>query len=202
MSISNQFKGLPIEDLVATPLIAAARAQGKLAGVTTDFIQSVGMESDENGNPTKARTVDFNFKRPVNHADGTTTQEEASLSVPLLSIVNVPNLSITKTTVDFNMEVKQSSVETKQKEVSATVTASYKAWYSPVQASFSGSVSAKDSSTRKSDNSAKYAISVEAVDKGPPEGLMKVLDMLNASIQPIVKKPSTANDDDASITQT
>ena len=200
MSVSDQFKGLPIEDLVATPLIAAARAQGKLAGVTQDFIESVGME-DSNGTK-KARTVDFSFKRPVNHGDGSISQEEAQLSVPMLSIVNVPNLSITKTSVDFNMEVKQSKVETKQKEASATVQASYKAWYSPVKASFSGSVSSKDTSTRKSDNSAKYAISVQAEDKGAPEGLMKVLDMLNASIQPtsIQSNSAGSGNDDAVIT--
>ena len=182
MSVSQQFKGLPIEDLIATPLIASARAQGKLAGVTTDFIQSVGMEQD--GDNMKARTVDFNFKRPVNHGDGSISQEESSLSVPMLSVVNVPNLSITKVSVDFNMEVKSSTVDTSEKAKSATVSASYKAWYSPVKASFSGTISSKDTSTRKTDNTAKYQISVLAEDKGAPEGLMKVLDMLNSTIQP------------------
>ncbi len=184
-NISQQFKGLPIEDLIATPLIASARSQGKLAGVTTDFIQSVGMKQD--GDDMSARTVDFNFNRPVNHQDGSISQEESSLSVPLLSIVNVPNLSITKTTVDFNMEVKSSSVNTNKKSASATVQASYKAWYSPVTASVSGSVASSSESTRKSDNSAKYSINVTAEDRGVPEGLMKVLDMLNSSIQPVTK---------------
>ena len=196
MSVSQQFKGLPIEDLIATPLIASARAQGKLAGVTTDFIQSVGMEQD--GDNMKARTVDFNFKRPVNHSDGTMSQEESALSVPMLSIVNVPNLSVTKVNVDFNMEVKSSKVETKEKEVSATVKASYKSWYSPVSASFSGSVSSKDSSTRKTDNSAKYAINVQAEDRGAPEGLLKVLDMLNSSIQPMTAASDASIDPSAS----
>ena len=34
------------------------------------------------------------------------------------------------------------------------------------------------------DNSAKYNVHVEARDDGPPEGLMKVLDILNAAIIP------------------
>ena len=42
----------------------------------------------------------------------------------------------------------------------------------------------KSESTRKTDNSAKYDVHVEARDDGPPEGLMKVLDILNASIVP------------------
>ena len=38
--------------------------------------------------------------------------------------------------------------------------------------------------SRKSDNSAKYDVKVVARDDGPPEGLMKVLDMLNDAIAP------------------
>ena len=43
-SISDQFKGLPIGELIANPLIAAAQAQGKLAGITEQFIEEVGLE--------------------------------------------------------------------------------------------------------------------------------------------------------------
>ena len=38
MSVANEFKGLPMEELIATPLIAAANAQGKLALQTANFI--------------------------------------------------------------------------------------------------------------------------------------------------------------------
>ena len=43
-NISDQFKGLPIGELIANPLIAAAQAQGKLAGITEQFIEEVGLE--------------------------------------------------------------------------------------------------------------------------------------------------------------
>ena len=179
----SQFRGLPIEELIAGPLIAAAQAQGKLAGVTTDFIQNVGMEQD--GDKMKTRSVDFTYQRPVVDQTGVVSQQKASISVPLLSVINVPNLSVKKAKVEFNMEVKSSTMDTSEKNASATVKASYKAWYSPVRASFSGSVSSKDTSTRSTDNSAKYHVSVEAEDNGMPEGLMKVLDMLNNSIEAV-----------------
>jgi len=189
-NISEQFRGLPIEELIAAPLLASAQAQGKLAGVTTDFIQSVGMDKKED-DTMKARTVDFSYERPVTDNEGNTVQEESKLSVPLLSIVNTPNLSINLVDVDFNMEVKSSTINTSETSKSATINASYKAWYSPVKVSISGSVSSKDISTRKTDNSAKYQIHVSAEDKGTPEGLMKVLDMLNNSIQPMPKTNNT-----------
>ena len=40
MSMGDEFKGLPIEDLIGAPLIAAANAQGKLAAVTAEFIKT------------------------------------------------------------------------------------------------------------------------------------------------------------------
>ena len=42
----------------------------------------------------------------------------------------------------------------------------------------------KSESVRSTDNSAKYDVHVEARDDGAPEGLMKVLDILNAAIIP------------------
>ena len=49
------------------------------------------------------------------------------------------------------------------------------------KASFEGKVSHHSESNRSSDTSAKYSISVKGKQE-KPEGLMKVLDMLNSSI--------------------
>ena len=188
----SQFKGLPMEELIGGPLSAAAKAQTQLAGVTVDFINNVGLEGEE-GNK-KARTVDFTYDRPITKQDGSVSQEQSKLTVPLLSIINVPNLSIKEASVDFNMEVKSSTLDTNETSKSASVSASYKAFYSPFKASFTASVSSKDTSTRSTDNSAKYAVSVKAVDSGMPEGLSRVLDMLNSSIQPTSTSKSSSKD--------
>ncbi len=47
-SIANQFTGLPIENLIAAPLLAAAEGQKTLAATTASFIQEVGMDKDGN----------------------------------------------------------------------------------------------------------------------------------------------------------
>ena len=47
-SIADQFKGLPIGELIANPLVAAATAQGKLAAVTEQFIEEVGLDRNYN----------------------------------------------------------------------------------------------------------------------------------------------------------
>ena len=48
----------------------------------------------------------------------------------------------------------------------------------------SGSVASHSANTRKTDNSAKYDVKVVARDDGPPEGLMKMLDILQGAIAP------------------
>ena len=185
--IADQFKGLPMSDLISQPLIAAAQAQGQLSNITQQFIKDVGLEEDSSGG-LSARSVDFGFNSPVTNDSGDTTLVSNNLSVPLLSIVNVPNLSVKRATVDFTMEVKSASKDTSSSDTTGSIstTAKYKSWWSPVKCSMTASVTTnkKSESVRSTDNSAKYDVHVEARDDGAPEGLMKVLDILNAAIIP------------------
>ena len=56
-NIANQFTGLPIENLIAAPLLAAAEGQKSLAATTAQFITEVGM--DKNGN---TKSVAFTYE--------------------------------------------------------------------------------------------------------------------------------------------
>ena len=182
--IADQFKGLPIGELIANPLISAAQAQGKLAGVTEQFIEEVGLEEDEN-KKLKARTVEFAYDVPIsNPKTGEVNVEKRNLNVPLLAIVNTPSLSVKNVTIDFDMTVKSSTEHKDSSEKKASMKASYSAWWSPVKASMTASVANKSENTRKTDNSARYTVHVEARDDGAPEGLMKVLDILSDSMKP------------------
>ena len=187
-SIADQFKGLPIGTLIAEPLLGAAKAQGQLAHTTENFIKDIGLEDDGNGN-LKARTVEFDYDAPVESkdADGniTTTIENRKLKVPLLSVIQTPNLGVKKATVDFDMEVKSSTQDTSSVDTKTDLSVKYDNWWSPVKVDLKASVSTKSENIRKTDNSAKYTVHVEARDDGTPEGLMKVLDILGSAIQPV-----------------
>tara|TARA_B100000287_G_scaffold82464_1_gene75141 strand:- start:1666 stop:2319 length:654 start_codon:yes stop_codon:yes gene_type:complete len=198
-SIADQFKGLPIGELIANPLIAAAQAQGKLAGITKDFIEEVGLqntESDPDKDPVlKARTVDFAYDAIVEekqtNGETVTKVEPRKMQVPLLSIVNTPNLSVKNVKIDFDMKVQSSSEHKDSTSVKVDTSVKYAAWWSPVSASMTASVANKSENTRKSDNSARYTVHCEARDDGAPEGLMKVLDILGDAIKPT--GPTVAN---------
>jgi hypothetical protein len=205
-SISDQFKGLPIGELISQPLLAAAQAQGKLAGVTEQFIKEVGLQNTETdkGKPPilKARTVEFDYDAVVEKKSSTgtgtakdpkvetttTTAEPRRMKVPLLAIVNTPSLSVKNVKIDFDMKVQSSTEHNDSTTVDVSTKASYSAWWSPVSVSMTASVGSKSENTRKTDNSARYTVHCEARDDGPPEGLMKVLDILGDAIKPTQPK--------------
>lgn len=185
VKMQDQFKGLPMSDLIGGPLIAACEAQVTLAQATASFIDSVGMQTQADGTK-KARTVEFSMERPNTQQDGTVVQEKVDIQAPLLAIVNTPALSVKNVTVDFEMEVKSSFSEKQSLDTKASVdaTGSYGWGFAKVSVKVHGSVSSHKESTRTSDNRAKYTVHVEARDDGPPEGLMRLLDIMNSAVAP------------------
>lgn len=166
--VKRSLTNLPLDELIGAPLTACAKSQQLLAQTTIDFIREVGMDVSGNGQAT-LRTISFSYSVVDNGAETNKT-----ITVPLLTIVNIPSLSIQTCDINFEMNVSQ----TRTTEAQASVEASYKAWYSPVSVSFKGSVS---SSSNKS-ASAKYVVNVSAADNGPPDGLAKILTMLETAI--------------------
>lgn len=192
-------------DLIGGPLTAACDAQVKLANATADFIKVVGFQPpitspagpDDVG---AIRTASFTFSRPVqvpavyNTATppvlvtpATTSTEQVNLTVPLLALVQIPALSIKTVDVVFDMEVRSSSSSKSSTDESLSVKADASAKWGVARASISiqGSVATHKENTRSTDNSAKYHVEVQASDTGMPEGLRRVLDIMNSAIVPV-----------------
>lgn len=194
VKMSDQFQGLPMDSLIGGPLTAACDSQVKLARATADFIKVIGFlpPTQPDKEVGETRTAAFKFKRPIELPPSGDSQissigvEEVELDVPMLAIVNVPNLSITTVDITFDMEVKSSFSTTAGVDTSASTSASASAGWGPFSAKVTvqGKVSAHKETTRTSDNSAKYHVSVHAEDRGMPEGLARVMDILQTSIAP------------------
>ncbi|WP_196140705.1 DUF2589 domain-containing protein [Aliikangiella sp. G2MR2-5] len=196
--IADQFKGLPMGDLIGGPLQAACDAQVNLANATAAFIQKVGfmpnIGSDGKVDPSNPwgdiRTAAFKFERPKENAqpdeNGDVATETVELEVPLLAVVKVPNLSIEDVNITFDMEVKSSSSVKSSTAAEASLSADISYGFGPFSAkvNISGSVSSSKESARSTDTSAKYHVDVKARDNGMPEGLARVMDMMNSSIAP------------------
>lgn len=207
-SMGDQFKGLPMGDLIGGPLMAAADAQVRLANSTAQFIQQVGFRPGANTKPDDKgniafdpatfdiRTVDFKFNRPAGppDANGVVPTEQVSLEVPLLAIVKVPALGIESVDIIFDMEVKNSESSSESQDAKGGFSADAKVGWGPfsLNVHVEGSVSSHKENTRSTDQTAKYHVEVHAADRGMPEGLARVLDMMNQAIAPKTIAPPTA----------
>jgi hypothetical protein len=104
----------------------------------------------------------------------------------LLAIVKVPNLNVDKVDITFDMEVKSSTSDSESSDKQLAVDAEAKVGWGFFSATVKvhGSVSSHQEHTRTSDNSAKYHVEVHASDSGMPEGLSRVLDILQSAAAP------------------
>ncbi len=177
MPIGSQFTGLDMKELIGGPLSAAADASVQLAQSTAEFINDVGFDEQK-----KVRNVQFGYTKKNENPDGSISNDDMNVNVPLLAIVPIPNLQIDEVNILFDMEVKESQKSESSKDYGGSFTGT--ANFGIFKATVSGSVSAHESNTRSSDNSAKYHVDVRATNHGTPEGLSRVLDMMSACIAP------------------
>ena len=194
--IADQFAGLPIEELIVSPIIGMAKGQAKLNEVTWKYISEVAFVTDKDGNTT-ARSLDVEMNRVVTDGDtGEQTIQKLYNKVPMLPLVPLPSLAITSADIEFAMEVKTSeaSKDTSASENSYEMSAGGKWWGMSFNAKVAGKVSTNKENTRSTDNSAKYNVKVHAEQLPATEGMLKLSDyltqMLEPSLIPLTADPS------------
>lgn len=182
-NVADSFRGLPMRELIAGPLLAAAEAQQKLASVAWDYFQKIGFETDQNGKPTgKTRTLDFTLNRPIEQ-NGELQVMEQRVQAPFIGLVPIPSLLIDRVDVDFQMEVTATNTTTEKSEASAESKISAKWWV--VSAEVSGKVSSSRENTRSTNQTAKYQVHVSASQQQQTEGLSKLMDIMASCIEPM-----------------
>jgi hypothetical protein len=184
--IADQFAGLPIEDLIVSPIIGMAKGQAKLNEVTWKYISEVAFVKDQDGKTT-ARSLDVEMNRVVTDGDtGEQTIQKLYNKVPMLPLVPLPALAITSADIEFSMEVKTSetSKDTSASENSYEASAGGKWWGMSFSAKVAGKVSTNKENTRSTDNSAKYNVKVHAEQLPATEGMLKLSDYLTQMLEP------------------
>lgn len=66
-NVADSFKGLPMRDLIASPLIAACEAQLMLSQAAFQYMKEIGFSDDA---ATKTRMLEFTLDRPVETPEG------------------------------------------------------------------------------------------------------------------------------------
>ena len=164
---------IDFENLIGGPLNACVTAQANASMATVKFIQDVGFEDGD------LRMVDFKYKKDVPDPDnpGETIKEDVTLSVPFVSVLNIPSLRIETCEVDFN--VKLNSVYTKDVSSEFGMDASVSGGWGPVKFKVSASYKRSSSTGVKVEKEYTMGVKVVATNDQMPGGLEKVLGILS-----------------------
>jgi len=190
--VSGIVNNLPIEKMVAAPLMAAIKAQGEMSMQMARFIDNVGVDSDGN-----IRMVTFKYQENVTtpavyKEDGSletaavTTLSDRYIQAPFLALTGIPNLAVEHINISFELEVSTAEDDKSKTESSLQneTSAEYSSWWSPVKAAtkFTGSVTHSSEQTRHTDTRAKYSFNVSARKQAPPEAFMRIIDAITNGV--------------------
>lgn len=193
MAISDNFTGLPIGLLICQPLIEVAKGQAELCNVYLDQLFRLAfktMPNLEKGEAVETRTVKFKLNRMVVDAtSGDTKPVTVEVEAPLLALVPVPAFTMEEATVNFTMEVKDSTSDKLTQSDESTLQSSLSAW--GFSTTISGKVTTSRENTRTSDKTAKYDIYARAAQQPAAEGMAKLSSIFASVIEPITTFGST-----------
>lgn len=193
MAISDNFTGLPIGLLICQPLIEVAKGQAELCNVYLDQLFRLAfktMPNLEKGEAVETRTVKFKLNRMVVDAtSGDTKPVTVEVEAPLLALVPVPAFTMEEATVNFTMEVKDSTSDKITQSDESTLQSSLSAW--GFSTTISGKVTTSRENTRTSDKTAKYDIYARAAQQPAAEGMAKLSSIFASVIEPITTSGST-----------
>jgi len=210
-NIGAELQQLPLGYLLSSPLTSAIEAQALAAQSTVEFIENVGLQEDETTGNLSVRTATFGYTAPVPDPDnlGTFLEVDSKLTVPILSIVPVPFIRIDDLTVTFEFKIRDIQSRVSKLETTGStgfsVDTEAKAKFGGGILGFLGgpkvgvktkthfevnaSVTYQSTSRQSTDRSATFRMTLKAVQDQIPEGLSRVLTILNDTIQ--AQKTST-----------
>ncbi|MDP4207259.1 MAG: DUF2589 domain-containing protein [Bacteroidota bacterium] len=164
-----EFQALPLENIIAAPLLGVIKAQAAAATATQAYINSL----IKDGKPT---TIDLS----LNVQDGDATKE-VKISAPLLSMVPVPHMRIDSFTTHFKYEISQVSKNSKEANCGFDVDGSLKS-IPFLNFSLKGNVSSKSAEESSTNRSGSLEITIHASEAPIPEGLARLLSALSKAL--------------------
>ena len=104
--LSAELNALPLEQLVGSLAGSLVKAQGLAADETARLIDQIGFEDVEGDEPPRLRTFDFQFTRTeVDETTDEIKQSTVSVTLPLLSIINIPSIAVDEANMDLEFRI-------------------------------------------------------------------------------------------------
>ena len=182
--------------IIGGPLDACIKAQTNASVATVSFINSVAFNETNDPNATKSlRMADFVYNRQkanpayVDEVEtpgvAPTIEEKVNLSVPFISILNVPSFRIETCEIDFNVKLKSTYTQNVSDEFGIKTNTSVgsgglTSLFSKVNFNMEVAYKRTSSTGVKVEKEYSLAVRVKATNDEMPGGLEKILGILSA----------------------
>lgn len=161
---------LPLERMFQVPASAFAATQMQLSRQYLEFVKQVGLDEDGNVKMVTA-TVD----EPVLDGEGNVVRTVTrQISIPLLAIVDHPNVNVQEGSIDFELTIESSTEQ--HSETEAEGSADVTLGWGFIKAKVHARASHKSSQTRRTDTRARYTVSMRVARDELPEGMQMFLE--------------------------
>lgn len=169
--IGKIISSIPYDQAFGAPLDAAIGAQTRAANSALNFLLNVGFTKDRNG-LQKTNYAEFEFEE----IKGDGSKEVRKLKIPLILLINIPQLEITEGVVSFDLEVSQTAEHKDNVEAGGELEG--KVGWGPFSVSLKARASYAQSNTRKTDTRAKQHVSMTVKQADPPEALNVMMEIM------------------------
>lgn len=177
----SEMGNIPYDEIIGGPLNAAVTANAEASRTAANFIRDVAFEQNDTFSFSNARTpryVTFNYSKTVTDENGNNTEEEFQLEIPFLLLLHVPYFEVERVTVDFN--VKLNSV--RKRMISEDGGGGLDFGGSIPWFSANASYQRTDKRSQTVERTYDQTVHVEAGSIEPPEGVTRLLDVLEETI--------------------
>lgn len=173
-----EFAKIPLDFIIATPLLTTIEAHKAAANTTLSFIESI-----------KDKSTEFNVKVSDKDANGNPVLVDKKITVPLLAIVKIPSLTFDSISVSFNYNISQVYKEEDKSAQNAELKVSTKGVLSKfLDASLTGSIEHSRTRENVANRGGSLEIKIHVSETQIPSGLEKIINGMVESIEIPIKK--------------
>lgn len=169
-----EFAKIPLDFVIATPLLTTIEAHKVAAETTLRFVNEL---NDKN------KTIKFETTVTETDENGKTQAKGKQIEVPLLAVVKVPSLNFDSLSVSFNYNISQVYKETNVNKQSANLEVGTTGLLSSfINAKLSGSIEHTASRENTANRGGTLEVKVHVSESPLPAGLQKVINAITENI--------------------
>lgn len=169
-----EFAKIPLDFIIATPLLTTIEAHKVAAETTLQFINELN---------DKGKNVEFETTVTETDSNGNVTEAGKKIKVPLLALVKVPSLNFDSLSVSFNYNISQIYRETKKTTSGANLEVGTTGLLAKfIGAKLTGSIEHTTNRENTANRGGTLDVKVHVSESPLPAGLQKVINSITENI--------------------